>query len=320
MNYLTSEQLIDQMEQTAEPMLAAIHSSGIMQLPDAPDGSGIYFDRYATENAVGCIVISHGYSESAEKFKEMIYYLVLNGYRVYAIDHRGHGRSYRQSSHPCLAHVKKFSDYIEDLHHFVTTVVEKETNLPRFIIGHSMGGGIAATLIERYPDDFNKAVLSSPMVKLNLPLPTWAARFISGLMCAIGRGNTFGPGQHPYQGYERFEDSASINEARFHLYQRKKASREEFQISAFSYGWLYTSIKTIAKTRSPKECSKITIPVLLFRSGQDNLIDPAGIDEFVQNTNHIRLVDIADSRHEIFNSDDNVIAAYYDTIFEFLKS
>jgi len=320
MNIFTSNQLAEQMHEVAEPALAQIHTSGIMQLEDAPGGSGIYYDKYATENAVSCVVISHGFSETAEKFKEMIYYLVSNGYMVYAIDHRGHGRSYRLSSHPCLVHVKHFYDYVEDLHRFVTTVVQAETDLPRYLIGHSMGGAVSATIIEKYPDDFSKAVLSSPMVKLLFPMPTFAVRLISGFMCAIGRSNTFGPGQHPYQGYESFEESASMNEARFDYYQAKKASTKEFQLSAFSYGWLYTSVRTIAKTRSLKECSKITIPVLVFRSGHDTLIDPSGIDEFVKNTPSARLVDVENSRHEIFNSDDEVTAAYYETIFEFFKS
>ena len=53
---------------------------------------------------------------------------------------------------------------------------------------------------------------------------------------------------------------------------------------------------------------------------QDALIDPTGLDQFTKNTAGAKLIDFDNSRHEIYNSDDGVIAAYYDTIFSFLES
>lgn len=319
MQIIKAANFAEEMKNTVEPALDAIKTSGIMPVKDAPEGQGIYYDIYKTPNATAAIVMSHGFSENAEKLKEVIYYMVEQGYRVYAVDHRGHGRSFRQSHHPNLANLHSFYDYVEDLHQFVSLIVKTDTNLPLFIWGHSMGGGIAAVYIEKYPDDFKKAVLSSPMLKLKLPMPEWVTRFFSGLVCLIGRSDTFCPGQGEYKGFETFEGSSSSNEARFNYYQHKKASTPAFQISATSYGWIHHSLVAITRARSKRACAKIKIPVLILRCTQDALIDPAGLDQFAKNTRKCRIVDFDNSRHEIYNSDDAVIAAYYNTIFSFLK-
>ena len=318
MRILSSAGYKEEMKTIVLPALAPIHSSGIMPVEEAPEGEGIYYDRYETPNAKAAIVVSHGFSENAEKLKEVIYYMVESGYRVYAVDHRGHGRSFRQSHHPNLANIRAFDDYVEDLHRFVSLIVKTETKLPLFIYGHSMGGAIAASLIEKYPHEFKKAVLSSPMLKLLLPVPEWATVFISGLKILTGKGDTFGPGQRPYEGLEEFEASSSSNEARFNYYQKIKAARSEFQISATSFAWIHHSVRAIKKIRSKAACSKVCIPVLILRCREDALIDPAGPDEFAANTPKTVVLDFDECRHEIYNSDDDVLSRYYEEIFRFL--
>ena len=318
MQILQAANFDEEMRTIADPVLDPIRKTGIMPVKDAPKGEGIYYEIYATKNAKAAMVMSHGFSENTVKIKEIIYYMVAQDYMVFAVDHRGHGRSFRQSPHPNLVHLNNFNDYIEDLHQFVSLIVKTETSLPLFIFGHSMGGGIAAGYIERYPDDFKKAVLSSPMLKLHLPFPERITRVITGVKCLIGQGDTFGPGQGPYKGLEDFEGSSSSNRARFDHYQRLKKDNPPFQISANSYGWIYHSICAIAKIRSRSACARIKIPVLILRCEEDALIDPTGLDQFADHTADCRIIDFNNCRHEIYNSDDHIISAYYDAIFTFL--
>ncbi len=319
MTIIPSATLIEEMKTKIEPMLYQLRESGVLQLPDAKEGEGLYYDHYHTKNARGVIVCCHGFTESAEKFLEIIYYMVTEGYEVYAVDHRGHGRSYRQAKHPNLVTVHDFYDYIDDLHLLITKIVQPATQLPLYLFGHSMGGGIVAGYVEQHPDVCRKAVLSSPMLKLTFSMPVPIVTLISAFNCLIGRIDSFGPNQKPYAGYEPFEFSASSNEERFRYYQEKKASREELQLCACSFGWLYHSIKGIAKIRSAAEGKKVTVPILIERCVSDELIDPTGIDEFAANTPHTTVIDHDRCRHEIYNSDDDVIAAYYNEIFEFLS-
>ncbi|MDE6965055.1 MAG: alpha/beta hydrolase, partial [Lachnospiraceae bacterium] len=84
------------MTKKVEPFLAGICQSGYL---DVPEGK-LYYEAYCPKEEKGAIVISHGFSESIEKYKEVIYYFVSAGYRVYLADHRGHGRSLRDTRHP----------------------------------------------------------------------------------------------------------------------------------------------------------------------------------------------------------------------------
>ena len=80
----------DRMEKEAVPFLKEHRYCGFF----APDGQGeIYYERYRQEKAGGTVVMVHGFSESAEKYAEMIYYFLQAGYQVYIMDVRGHGRS-----------------------------------------------------------------------------------------------------------------------------------------------------------------------------------------------------------------------------------
>ena len=53
----------------------------------------MYYEIYKINDDIGGIVISHGFTECIEKYREFIYYLTREGYSVYIMEHRGHGRS-----------------------------------------------------------------------------------------------------------------------------------------------------------------------------------------------------------------------------------
>ena len=55
----------------------------------------IHVQRYLAEKPKGVIIISHGFTEAAPKYDEMIYYFLKAGYHVYMPEHMGHGQSYR---------------------------------------------------------------------------------------------------------------------------------------------------------------------------------------------------------------------------------
>lgn len=53
----------------------------------------IYYEKYIKKDSKGKIVISHGLAECIEKYTEIIYYFLKEGYAVYILEHRGNGRS-----------------------------------------------------------------------------------------------------------------------------------------------------------------------------------------------------------------------------------
>ena len=94
----------------------------------------LYYEAYLPKRPIGAVVISHGFSESIEKYKEVIFYFAASGYQVYLADHPGHGRSLRYTDHPCMVHIDHFESYTRALHDFVTKVVIPSAgSLPLFL-------------------------------------------------------------------------------------------------------------------------------------------------------------------------------------------
>jgi alpha-beta hydrolase superfamily lysophospholipase len=101
------------------------------------------------------------------------------GISVLAIDLRGHGRSPGKR-----AWVERFDDYLNDADALVAEAARGNT--PLFLMGHSMGGAIAALYaIERLPASGHTLaglVLSSPALAPGRDVPRWMlamSRFIS---------------------------------------------------------------------------------------------------------------------------------------------
>ena len=311
----------ESMDREVIPYLSAICRSDYLPIdPSRGDDGRLYYEVYRPANARGAIVISHGFCETIEKYKEVIYYFTKMGFQVYLADQRGHGRSLRDTSHPNMVHINRFEDYVETFHHFLLSVVKPNCgNLPLYLYAHSMGGGIGALYLETYPDTFQKAILTSPMLAISMgPVPAFLAKALGFIMVRIGRSESYAPGQHAFLPGEKWEESGSACRERFSYYQHKKESTPLFQNSGSSYGWAYQSLCTCRKITQKRNCMKVTVPVLVFQSFHDTFVKPSAIKCFVQNTPTAKLVPIKGSRHEIYNSHQEVLIPYYQEIFRFL--
>lgn len=289
-------------------------------------GKKIYFVRALSDEPQGIVVMSHGYTETIEKHWETIYYFLRGGYHVYMHEHCGHGRSYRLCSDredKSLVFVDDYMRYVEDLL-FVSRMAAREfQDLPLYLYGHSMGGGIAAAAAAKAPDLFSGVILSSPMIRpCSAPLPWWLASLIAGVFCLLGKKEKYLFGNHSYDGKERFADSAGISEERFLYYQRKKDAEPLFQTCACSFGWLWQAVR-LYRFLMNKAWREIACPVLVFQAEHENYVSNEAQEHFVRKLNGHRegsakLVRVPGVRHEIFNSNREVLEDYWIRIFAFL--
>lgn len=140
------------MTETVEPYLDSRRQE--MDMPLSTGGT-LHAEVYEQPDATRAVVILHGYTESAEKFREMTWYFLNEKFNVYAIDHRGHGKSVRKISDTSITHVDAFSDYLRDLEEFMSGVVLPRTeHLPRVLYAHSMGGAIGGMTLMNHPEYF----------------------------------------------------------------------------------------------------------------------------------------------------------------------
>ena len=193
------------MTETVEPYLDSRRQE--MDMPLSTGGT-LHAEVYEQPDATRAVVILHGYTESAEKFREMTWYFLNEKFNVYAIDHRGHGKSVRKISDTSITHVDAFSDYLRDLEEFMSGVVLPRTeHLPRVLYAHSMGGAIGGMTLMNHPEYFARAVLTAPMIApSSAPLPRWAGKLAADFMCAIGKredrafiGKPFSPENEPFE-------------------------------------------------------------------------------------------------------------------------
>lgn len=103
------------------------------------------------------VVISHGLAEHGGRYPEVAARLVASEYAVYALDHRGHGRSGGPR-----ANIDRFAYLVSDLGTFAGRAQREHPGAPVFLLGHSMGGAIALACALRYKGSLKGLALSAP--------------------------------------------------------------------------------------------------------------------------------------------------------------
>lgn len=306
----------DIMLNEVEPFLESLRTEGKF---NSFDGRPISYEYYIIPDARASVVISHGFTESAEKFREMSYYFIKEGYNVFAVTHRGHGASYKEGYDPYTVYVSEFNDYIKDFYTFIKRIVTPNSgSLPLYLYAHSMGGAIAALTLEQHPEIFKKAVLNAPMIHFKSPLPIPLASLVSDSETLVGRGKHPVVTTKPFNPDRTYEQSHDTSKARFDYYQKKRVANPDYQTSRPSYSWVRQAIKIIPIMLDEANCNKVTADVLLFQAGRDTSVELPAQDEFISKLSHGELVSFPEAKHEIYMAENKTLKVYLDRLFDFL--
>jgi alpha-beta hydrolase superfamily lysophospholipase len=123
-------------------------------------GGRIHVTRWSGDGPPTFVtVLAHGYGEHAGRYGHVAQVLVDLGAVVDAPDHLGHGRSDGER-----ALVADIEAVVDDLHTVAERVRADHPGLPLALVGHSMGGLIAARYAQRHLDRLDALVLSGPVV------------------------------------------------------------------------------------------------------------------------------------------------------------
>ena len=110
------------------------------------------------------VILAHGYGEHLGRYAYVARFLVERGAVVAGPDHVGHGRSGGER-----VEITDYELVVDDLHTIVERLKERHPDLPVVLVGHSMGGMIAARYAQLHRDDVVGLVLSGPV------LGTWSS-------------------------------------------------------------------------------------------------------------------------------------------------
>lgn len=104
-------------------------------------------------------LVAHGYGEHIGRYEGVAEALRAHGAAVLGPDHMGHGRSAGER-----VLIEDFEDVVTDLQTVAELAGTACPGLPLVLVGHSMGGLIAARHAQRHGDGLAALVLSGPVI------------------------------------------------------------------------------------------------------------------------------------------------------------
>lgn len=107
------------------------------------------------------VQIIHGIAEYIGRYDEFMSFLADNGIIAVGTDHLGHGKSIESEEQTGFFAYDNGWDYVvRDEEVLRLAMHENYPELPIIVFGHSMGSFMTRTLLIRYPDAFNAAIIS----------------------------------------------------------------------------------------------------------------------------------------------------------------
>lgn len=282
------------------------------------DFISIYYKTFLQAKVTkGAILISTGRTESAIKYKELIFDLYSNGYSIYIHDHRGQGLSGRMTSDYELGFVEDFQDYITDMKTFYETIIKPNNHKKVYLMAHSMGGAIGFTYLQQFPNDFKAAAFSSPMFGLNFGL------------CALGGvlendEPSYAPTQTNFlESSVNFENNILTNsEVRYNLFTEAYMKEPLVRLGGISVHWLNESCNQFKIMFDG--ISKVKTPSLVFSAVEEEIVDPAAhfmfVEESIPKNKLIKGYSVKNAKHELFIEKDAVRNNVLSTILNFFEA
>lgn len=285
------------------------------------NNSKLYYEKFIVEKPKANIVICHGFGECTEKYYELIYYFMQEGYSVFIIQHRGHGLSKKLGIDESQINVESFSYYVEDFKKFIDEVViSNSKNKELFLFAHSMGGGIGTVFLEEYTNYFKAAVLSSPMHEINTgKVPKVLANIISKSMKILGMEKKYLPGQTPYKEENDAQSSATSCKERYEYLCEKIKKNKVYQSGGSSVLWYLESLRATKNLLKKENASKVKIPVLLLQAEYDTYVKPEAQNKFAAYAQNCELVQVKGAKHESYFEKDEIAFSVIEKILEFYE-
>ncbi|MBI5791071.1 MAG: lysophospholipase [Rhodocyclales bacterium] len=222
------------------------------------DGLGLAAQAWLPPAPRALIALVHGIAEHGGRYAWLAAQANAQGIGVVAVDLRGHGRSPGERSY-----VERFDDYLLDVDALWARTGELAQRMPRFLMGHSMGGAIALRWVAQRRQAMAGLILSSAALKIGGDVP----RLLIALAPLLSRWL-------PHLRGTRF-DPAVI-------------SRDPAAVAAYVNDPLVSlkapPARTGAELLAAMEANRaaaagLDLPVYLFHGDADRLTDPEGSRE-----------------------------------------
>lgn len=201
------------------------------------------------------VLIAHGYAEHYGRYEHVASALTAGGYAVFAVDHWGHGRS-----EGTRGFAPAFSVFLDGLDALLAEARSAFPDRKFFLLGHSMGGLIAANFLQMRQQEFAGAVLSGPSIKaVNEPAAT--VLFIGRILSKLA----------PKAGLISLDANQVSRDKKVVADYIADPLVYTGKISARLAAEMIDAMKT-----AEGGAAKISLPILILHGGDDGLTSPEG--------------------------------------------
>ena len=245
-------------------------------------GGSAFWQKWEPEQAKAVVVIAHGLAEHSSRYGHVAERLNASGYAVYALDHRGHGKS---SGTP--GNIERFTFVRGDLDTLLSQARGEHPGLPVFLLGHSFGGLVALDyLVSRGQPGLTGLVLSGALV--DPEAGNAVQRTLAGLLSSLVPNL----GVVPLDPTTVRRDPAEVK-----MYVEDPLNYHG-KVRARSGAEIISAVKRVVAG-----LPSLTLPVLVMHGGSDKLVPPSAsklVAERIGSTDK-RLTMYDGLYHEIFN-------------------
>ncbi len=291
----------------------------------------IRFGTVSPQNTIpdAVVVCLPGLSEYSEKYFEVARTLLNKNMSFWILDWVGQGKSTRYLKNPHKRHSHGFEQDVKDIHRFILDYIKHSSvhpdkgRIPLAMLAHSMGANIGLRYLEQYPETFECAALSAPMIGFkdlsHIPKPlglllTGTLSLLMGSSYLYGGGNWHNE-QRPCPGHDAFS-SDSIRGA---IHDAWCLSNPDLQVGRITYGWLHEANKSCALLQKKKFLQNIQTHCLLAIAGHEDFVDNKALKKASSLIPNAKLLEFPNSFHEILMEKDDIRNAFFEAFHKLVK-
>ena len=237
------------------------------------DGTPVQTARYEpSEKPICAIQMIHGFGEHIGRYDELGKAFARRGFAFIVYDQRGHGARGHLTERERKKDngvAKDYSCFLDDIDEVYNAILIWYPGSDVLLMGHSMGGNIAANyLLRRSQERFKLAILETPWLRLFNPK--------AGYLLALARG--LGKISPNFAITDKLNldmvtrDTGKLLELK-HDYTVRKIFHTRLSFR------LYAQI-TDAGEYAIAEARNLRLPILLLCANDDRIVSPAAIRDF----------------------------------------
>jgi alpha-beta hydrolase superfamily lysophospholipase len=127
----------------------------------ASDSTSFYVNHWSTDQPPKAVVmVAHGMAEHSQRYDRVAKALLAQGFEVYALDLRGHGRTAQSGVQGHFADHDGWQKVVNDLHTLNQHIRQRHPQTPVILLGHSMGSYIGQAYLVQHSAEVQGAILS----------------------------------------------------------------------------------------------------------------------------------------------------------------